>query len=404
MNALILSVVLATTAPTLGGDWTEQDRPVELRFEGELRDALRELAEAAGWDLVLSADTELLDETRVTVSVRDAEADRVLLNLLEPHGLRAERSGGLVRILPAEETAQKRPRKRSHKERVRFGGDVEVAADESFGDVVAIGGNLQIAGDVKDAVAVGGDVHVTSSGEVRGDAVSVGGRLVIDPGGQVAGDRVEVGAEHFGRGVVDGLLGIREAHTHWEHWRTPFRWLRGVALFLVCFVLGLIVVAIAPSRMLAVGEALWRRPLTMGLWGLGGAVASALLLALLCVTLIGIPLVPLVAVGIVLAVFAGFTALALRLGSVLPIGAQKSAALSLALGTAMLVVVQYVPFVGWPLMWLASFFCFGAVLSTRFGARGRTPPPGPEPAPPSPPDSVNPPPAGGSERTQGSAV
>ena len=54
--------------------------------------------------------------------------------------------------------------------------------------VVAVGGSVTIDGRVRDGVVVvGGNLHLSSTADVRGDVVLVGGQIVRDPGAQLLG-------------------------------------------------------------------------------------------------------------------------------------------------------------------------------------------------------------------------
>ncbi len=87
---------------------------------------------------------------------------------------------------------------------VRMGQDVVIEAGETVEEVVVIGGDLEVRGQVEgDAVAVGGSVMLGPGAMVGGDAVSVGGSLDIDPGAIVEGDEVEVGGASA-RGSASG--------------------------------------------------------------------------------------------------------------------------------------------------------------------------------------------------------
>jgi hypothetical protein len=78
---------------------------------------------------------------------------------------------------------------------VRMGSDITVGPEEVVqGDVVAIGGNVDVLGHVMgDCVAIGGILHLAPTARVNGDAVSIGGQVDKDPGAEVNGETVSVG-------------------------------------------------------------------------------------------------------------------------------------------------------------------------------------------------------------------
>ena len=110
---------------------------------------------------------------------------------------------------------------------------------------------------------------------------------------------------------------------------------------------------------------------------------------LLVATLIGIPLVPVAALLVVAAGVLGFTALAWYLGRALPfqLAAGARASLQLAVGTAIVVLITAIPFLGCMAWVAAALLTFGAVIRSRFGSQSAVlpttiPPAAPPPAAP----------------------
>ena len=108
-------------------------------------------------------------------------------------------------IPPASQTPEDRSRTQvTTGDVVRFGGDVSVGHDERIqGDVVALGGAVDVQGEVTgDLVAIGGAVTLGPQSVVGGDLNVVGGGLTRAPGARVMGSVHEVGggATGFGRG------------------------------------------------------------------------------------------------------------------------------------------------------------------------------------------------------------
>src|SRR5215467_12250314 len=95
-----------------------------------------------------------------------------------------------------------RRRGRRDGDQVRIGSSVTVGEGEVVdGDVVAIGGNVRIDGDVRgDAVAVGGVMTLGPKAQVANNVVVVGGPLRRDPGARIGGrvQTVGLGSISFG--------------------------------------------------------------------------------------------------------------------------------------------------------------------------------------------------------------
>jgi len=171
---------------------------------------------------------------------------------------------------------------------VRFGEDVTVPAGRVvLGDVVAMGGDITVYGNVNgDAVAVGGSVHIAPGGSVRGETISIGGKVLNDTGRSLHGSSVSLPS--IPRWLFDfnimNMIG------------------QGIALIKVIFSILLAAAmawaanALAAERTERAAAHVRAEPGASFLWGLGtligiapSAVAVALFGALLCITLIGIP-------------------------------------------------------------------------------------------------------------------
>jgi len=87
-----------------------------------------------------------------------------------------------------------RPRPLSSAGIFRMGKDLTVEEDEEVdGDIVALGGSVEIRGTVTgNAVAIGGDVEIFNTGIVEGDAVAVGGHVIRQGDAVVRGEKVSI--------------------------------------------------------------------------------------------------------------------------------------------------------------------------------------------------------------------
>ena len=271
-------------------------------------------------------------------------------------------------------------------------GDQVIGAGERARDVVTLGGSVRlepgavaqqvtaIMGSVdvgpgasvdREAVAIGGDVHVAPGARVGADAVSVGGKIVIDDGGEVEGSQTSV--------VVPGLGGILTlVGTHpFESRHDSTLWRLGSALgqFAVFFLLGFLVLMLFPRRIESVTGSLVNAPVKAVLTGMLGTIALPVVILLLVVTIVGIPFIAVIALGVAVAVVMGYTALALYFGRALPFRVVRGAPIvQLAIGTAILVAVGQIPVLGF-LTWMAAWlFVLGVVLRTRFGQPPAAPP------------------------------
>jgi len=171
---------------------------------------------------------------------------------------------------------------------VRFGEDITVPAGRHvLGDVVAVGGNVNVFGDIGgDAVAVGGNVRMHPGGLVRGETISIGGKVINDTGHGMRGSSVSLPS------VPAWLIDLNVAN------------MIGQGIIVIQLLFTLLILALAAWALNALASERTERAIgyvraktgPAFLWGLGAVigivpsvVAVALLVAILCITLIGIP-------------------------------------------------------------------------------------------------------------------
>jgi hypothetical protein len=439
-------------APVLSGF----EKPTGKKFSGDFEDepvddALKAVTDAAGLSVVLPPGLG----GAVSGHFKDAPVEEVLKVILSQSGLTARREGSIVTVsrtagervvisggkrrvsirgLPdididvdkevgeavkeahralkdaGKSLGAHRRRSRSDSNKVISGdhvirpgekaqevvvlrGDLKMEPGSEAEQVTVVGGSIELGPGATvsgEAVAILGSIHVGPGAHVGSDAVSIGGEIVIDQGGEVDGQQVSVN--------VPGIATLLTVLGPVKPLRTPNPWLRGLSVlaeFAVFFVLGLVLLALAPRRLEAVSASLATRPLKTVLTGLLATVAMPVLAVLLVATVIGIPLVAVQVLGMVLAAVLGFSALALFIGRGAAAKLERGGeVLRLAIGTAVMVAVGQIPVLG-SLAWIAGWLLvFGAVVRTRFGQTPAAAAAAPTAAvPPAPPPPAAPPPA-----------
>jgi hypothetical protein len=197
---------------------------------------------------------------------------------------------------------------------VRFGSDVTVEEGTTVvGDVVSFGGDVEIRGHVTGEVqALGGDLLLTSTARVDGDVVCVGGRLREEDGSQVGGKRVTAGRGRGGKFLLPMFSVLGAGAKMMVHIVDMFIMLGFAWAF----------VKLAPERTRGALETIQKEPgpsfiIGLLLWALiiPSVIALALVIAILCITIIGIPLAAAVAVA-----YAAFFILSALWGSVVGYG------------------------------------------------------------------------------------
>jgi len=286
---------------------------------------------------------------------------------------------------------------------VRFGEHVTVQKGESVaGDVVVIGGSLDVYGRVSgDVVSVGGDsITVHDGGVVNGQAVCVGGVVYQDEGAEIRGEVVSLN--------LGGPFGHRTGFRRWRMYASPFgfftRLFSTVVALGVLFGLACLIMLVFGPQVDRVATALARDPLKSGAIGLLTVVALPPIIFLVAVTVIGIPAALVLVLAWFFANIFGMVAVSRATGSRIAHRMTVDRSPYLATGIGMLVLCALfvigllishsgglVPLPGWLFtmtglltLSVASVVGLGAVVTTRFGRRdwGTTPAtPGPPPSP-----------------------
>jgi len=345
---------------------------------------------------------------------------------------------------PPEEAVEvpERPRMRTG-DKVSLVGGVTIKEDEIAKEVVVVAGPLRVKGVVDGgAVVVGGSAYI--DGEVRRELMVVGGNVYLGPDSLVDGDinimaggRVhrEPGAEVTGRinelGVVGPVFGDGDDLDFDIDFRPrfrPLRWFSGVmgAFFwlVTLALLACLVVLFGQRAVEGVEETLAADPWRSGAVGLVFQLLFLPLLVivvlLLVLSIIGIPLLlllPFALLGLLLAGFVGYVAVALLLGRKVLARFERRAAgpyLPVVLGVMVIGIwgvfseALDLPYLGWlsglvlavgVLVCYAAWTFGGGALLLRVISRRRERrvggPPAPPPAPPetTPPETPEPEPA-----------
>jgi len=219
---------------------------------------------------------------------------------------------------------------------VRFGEDIVIPADKVIdGDVVAIGGDVTVYGRVKgDCVSVGGTVNVKDKGVVEGDAVSMGGGVATSDSASVGGSNVSLGSPWTHSHAFWPMVGLFGAVG------TGIWLLHTLVRLALTVFLAWLALLLARERMVYAVDTMYARFGRSFLWGLAGFAGSlvalptaivllilvgAIAIAILAITIIGIPVAIVLLLGLILgiiglvlglvvAVFLGFLNGAMFLG------------------------------------------------------------------------------------------
>ena len=249
---------------------------------------------------------------------------------------------------------------------IRFGGNIIVAENQVVENAHAFGGSVTVSPNARvldTAMAFGGDVILKKGARVEGDAYSFGGKIVQEPGAIVNGERATFSDRH---GMMYGSDRGRSSFFAQYFFSALFRTCSAV----VAAILGLIILHSSPQFLPNLATQLRQRPGLTALWGLGAIVSFVFATVFLAITLIGIPLIPLLSLTAVITALVGSLGVALFVGQrVVGKGdkGDRSLQQQFLVGLAILTVLTLIPFFGGLVVSLINLFGLGAILLWQFG-------------------------------------
>lgn len=267
---------------------------------------------------------------------------------------------------------------------MRISGDVIIPAGaEQGGTVVTMNGRIQVDGTLTgDAMTMNGDITV--SGAVTGSVRTINGNIFLASTAQVDGDawaingRVEhqPGARVGGR-IGEGLVFARPRARHEPGFRRPWtgmgRWMSGMMVGFI--VIAVAVTALFPEPIHRISAVLSEMPgqaLLAG--GLAWVVLPPLAMAL-AVSIVGIPALAFLPLGLSVLALVGFSAAAMLLGDRITEGFRwhVGPVPDAVVGGAILAVLGLVPGLGWLALAVAVTWGIGGALLVIFRRAQKVP-------------------------------
>jgi hypothetical protein len=203
---------------------------------------------------------------------------------------------------------------------------------------------------------------------VEGDVYSFGGKIVKEEGAIIVGERATFSDRH---GMMYGSNRGRSSFFAQYFFSAIFR----ISAAVVAAILGLIILHTNPQFLPNLATKLRQHPSLTGLWGIGAIIAIIFVSVFLAITLIGIPLIPL----LILTAFAkrrlwrivtslvGSLGVALFVGQRLLSNDNRSLQQQFLVGLAILTVLTLIPFFGGLVVFLVNLFGLGVILLWQFG-------------------------------------
>lgn len=293
---------------------------------------------------------------------------------------------------------------------VVLGGSVEIKEGATLdGDLTVFGGDVDVAGRITgNIVVLGGDVDVSGSAYIEGDFALFGGSAKVDEGAVIEGDMASgPEGDWFDLGEFDRRAPVLPELPEIPDMpsrpappvgpRAVVRQTSGIAekvgsAFLTAIGIGIIAMLATlflPRQTERTRQVLAQEPVTSGVVGLVTLLAAALvtpllavlsaILLLVCIGLLGFPVIVLLWLAIVAAAVFGWVVLGQLLGNwigkrlslqgMTPILEAGVGAFALALLVGLIRAVPYIGVAGFLLEMMLICVGLGAIVLTRFGTQ-----------------------------------
>jgi hypothetical protein len=358
------------------GSWPEHDKSVSLSFDGSKEEALRKLADQAGWSLVSNLE---LSSKPVHLKLADVPADVALEAILDGEdAVSAKRTGNvltLARASKAQEgvapahSSSAFAKEEEHGDLSIHGQSITIRADETYDDVSVLGGNADVYGNITgDVVVTGGRLTLHDGARIKGDATAIGGTLHVEKNVHIDGNVGVVGGVYTrdDGAVIKGDVVQKPnevPQTFIERVREGSSNI--LSSFAMLFMIGCILIALADERLTRLRSEIAMKPMRSAAVGLVSFMGTLLLIVFLCVTVIGIPFALIAAITLTLGIVAGEVALSSVVGEALSRHKTQNAYVHLAIGAALVSIAGSLPWVGGILGVLSACVALGSFVSTR---------------------------------------
>jgi hypothetical protein len=281
------------------------------------------------------------------------------------------------------------------------GGSATIKKGEIVHTVTLAGGTLKVEGTVTgDLVIAGGAAKVLPGAHVVGNATVFGGGLKIEDGGRIDGDiAVMGGSVKRGKGAIVGGRVVDNAHhaddddddddddsdkhdharrdpappaEHHSRVKTAVEdFGRAMTKMSLLFVLGCVLLALLGPRMERVRVDIASRPMRAFALGLVstlvGSIGGAILLGVLCITILGIPVAIALALFAVVAVYGGIAATLTTFGAAVLGHRTQNPYVHLLVGCGAFLVLSSIPYLGGLVTFALTMISIGALVATRVG-------------------------------------
>lgn len=247
---------------------------------------------------------------------------------------------------------------------LKIGDDVTIEAHQKANNVVVVGGQITINGLVENnVVTVGGSVVLTSKALVRGNVVCIGGVVARGSGAQVFGNIKEINSSNISTFISSFFRGEPDG------WSALFKI---ISLYLqgLIFIMAMLMAFILPRPLTAIKQSIQKSKIKSFFWGLLATLMITPFFILLVISVAGIYLIPLAFTALLMAFILGYIAAGALLGDIILTKIvhvyKKSLIVETILGLILLLVIGWMPYIGWLIKVFVVTIGFGGVLLVLF--------------------------------------
>ena len=251
----------------------------------------------------------------------------------------------------------------------KVGTDVTIEEGMKVNNVIVIGGQITVTGLVENnVVALGGSVVLTSNALVRGNVVCIGGVIARGSGAQVFGKVKEINSSNISAIINSFFRGEPEG------WSALFNI---ISLYFqgLIFILALLAAFILPRPLTAIKQSIQESKIKSFFWGLFATLMITPFFILLVISVAGIYLIPVAFTALLMAFILGYIAAAALLGNIvltkIAHSYKKPLVVETILGLILLLLIGWIPYIGWLIKVFAITSGLGGVLLVLFNRRHR---------------------------------
>lgn len=248
---------------------------------------------------------------------------------------------------------------------IRVGGSVTVLEKQVVENAISIGGStiIQPNGRVtQTAIAIGGNVILKQGARVDGDTYAIGGKVVQAEGATIGGSKSTFNDQYDQRDMMK-MHRDRNQFLPMYFFHASFR----IFSAIVGAILGIVLLRTAPSFLPNLAATARQYPGQSAVWGVGAVFGFGVLTIFLAITLIGIPLIPLLSLIMSLTSLVGALGIALFIGQQVIKSDRQSSLQKFLVGLLIVTILALIPFVGGIVVCVVSLFGLGSLLVWKLG-------------------------------------